>query len=269
MHRLVTIRFSHYNEKARWALDRFEIPYEEEGYMPGMHPLGVLPLAPRFGLGTSNRIATPLATPVLVTDEGTCIRESSRIVRWASDRFGNAETSLYPDAEVEELEKRFSERLGPHTRRFGYFTAFGAPELLEQVAEGNVGPVQARWFIRLYPLIQRFIAGRLGVTDERAARSRVVIAEEMEDVSRRIEGRRFLVGDRFTAADLAFACMIAPTLLPSPEEGYGAFFPPLDLCPPEFETFAREMRTTPAGVFALRLFREERGKRRVPFRASA
>jgi glutathione S-transferase len=82
----------------------------------------------------------------------------------------------------------------------------------------------------------------------------------MARVSERIEGKRYLVGDRFTAADLAFACMAAPILLPRPEEGYGAVLPPLEETPPAFAEVAREMRETPAGRFALRMFRQERGR---------
>ena len=31
--RLITIRFSHYNEKARWVLDYYKVPYREEPHM--------------------------------------------------------------------------------------------------------------------------------------------------------------------------------------------------------------------------------------------
>ncbi|MEO6575733.1 MAG: glutathione S-transferase N-terminal domain-containing protein, partial [Polyangiaceae bacterium] len=35
--RLVTIPFSHYCEKARWAADHLRAPYVEEAYIPGGH----------------------------------------------------------------------------------------------------------------------------------------------------------------------------------------------------------------------------------------
>ncbi len=260
-HRLVTIRFSHYNEKARWALDRFGVPYEEEGYMPVMHALGVLRLAPRYGVGKADKISTPLSTPLLVTAEGECVRDSARIVRYVSDRYAPPGEGLYPDPSVEELETRFSFELGPHTRRFAYFHAFTDPAVLGQIADDNVGPLQARWFKRVYPLAERFIAKSLGVTEERAARSLTKAQALMAEVGERLKGRSYLVGDRFTAADLAFACMAAPLLLPTPAEGYGAVFPSLDEAPPAFAAVARELRGSPAGQFALRMFREERGPR--------
>ena len=36
-HHLITICFSHFNEKARWALDRFGVAYRESGYLPLLH----------------------------------------------------------------------------------------------------------------------------------------------------------------------------------------------------------------------------------------
>ena len=35
--RLITIPFSHYCEKARWALDYCGVPYTEDAHLPGLH----------------------------------------------------------------------------------------------------------------------------------------------------------------------------------------------------------------------------------------
>ena len=48
---LTTIRFSHYNEKARWALDLKGVPHERVSLMPGPH-------APRM-LRLTGRTQTP------------------------------------------------------------------------------------------------------------------------------------------------------------------------------------------------------------------
>jgi glutathione S-transferase len=258
-HELTTICFSHYNEKARWALDRFGVPYDERRYMPGFHMAGVLRLAPRHGVGKQDKVSSPLSTPVLVTDRGVCLRDSSDIVRYVSDRYAKRGVDdLFPEPEVDELEGRFSFQLGPHTRRFVYFHLFSRPETIGRMAEWNVGPSQARLYKRLSPLVQRFITSRLRVTPEESARSLAKTRALVSEMSERIEGRRYLVGDRFTAADLTFAAMLAPVLVPSSTDGYGAVLPALDETPPAFREVAEEIRATPAGAFALRMFREER-----------
>ncbi len=259
--KLVTICFSHFNEKARWALERFGVPYDEEAYMPGLHVFGALKLAPRHGLGRRDRLASPFGTPIFLTPEGECIRDSATIVRYVSDRWAPPGEGLYPSSEVAELEERFSHELGGHTRRFGYRHAFDDQALVAELAEANVGPAQAAIFKVLSPLIQRGIKKSLRVTAEGADKSLAKIRATMTEIGDRVAGRRYLVGDRFTAADLAFACMAAPILLPTREEGYGAVWPAVDACPPAFAEVLREMRASPAGQFALRMFREERGRR--------
>ncbi len=68
--RLVTISFSHYCDKARWALDHAGLAYREEAHLPGFHA----PAVARAG-GTRT-------TPVLVTDEGV-LPDSKDILAWA------------------------------------------------------------------------------------------------------------------------------------------------------------------------------------------
>src|SRR4029079_8849515 len=41
--KLITIPFSHYCEKARWALDRVGVPYEELGHLPLFHYVATYP----------------------------------------------------------------------------------------------------------------------------------------------------------------------------------------------------------------------------------
>lgn len=257
MHRLITIPFSHFNEKARWALDRYRVPFGERAYMPGMHIFGLLPVVARFGLGRSDAFSTPFATPVLVTDDGLCIRDSSSIARYVSDRYARPGQDLYPNAEVVELDAHFSRTIGPDSRRVVY-ASLDTLEQMGRVADLNVSARQARWFKRILPFMQPALVRKLDVTPERAARSLADLRREMATVSKRIEGRRWLVGDRFTAADLSLACMAAPALAPTREEGYGGVFPPIDELPAALRDLVAEMRATPAGQHALRMFREER-----------
>ena len=74
-------------------------------------------------------------------------------------------------------------------------------------------------------------------------------------VLRNADYRRFLLGDGFTAADLTFAALAAPMLLPS---GYGSPLPPPDAMPPVMAQEVYRLRAHPAGQFADRLYAEER-----------
>jgi glutathione S-transferase len=262
--RLLTIRPSHFNERARWALDRFELAYDEVPYMPMLHAGPVAAVVLPAGKGQNDRNSTRLSTPVLIAD-GQVISDSEAIVAWVSRRFGDRRTSLHWTPRAAELDHRFSERLGPDTRRLVYRYLLDDPQGMRELAERNVPRSQARLFVALLPAIRRTIRDKLRVDEEHAARSLVRIDEAFATVGDLLaDGRPYLLGDRFSAADLGFASLSALALLVQPSEGYGAWIPPLDRVPPAFAAIARRLRDTPAGRFALRMFAEERGRRVVP-----
>jgi glutathione S-transferase len=258
VHQLITIPFSHYNEKARWALQRFGVPFRERAYMPVLHFAPVM-IATRFGRhGKADRVSTRFSTPVFVSDEGERICDSSEIVRWVCDRHADAETTLVPNDECLAIEAELCAQLGPHARRVGYGLNFGDPKLAVELARRLVGPTQAFVFRVLRRPIVAAIYRNLRVDPERVERSIDVVRRVFAELGDRLGGRRFLVGDRFTVADMAFATMAAPALMPTRAEGYAGDLPGPDELAPRAAALARELRATAAGRHAMRLFAEER-----------
>lgn len=245
--RLLTIGVSHYCEKARWALDRAGWSYAEERHVPILHYAATLAVARQRGL------------PVLVLPHGR-IGDSTDIMRFV-DRDLEESVRLFPydDAvyrEVSELEDSFDARLGPATRRFAYFHLLEDRRLfLETVTAGAPAAERATASALRKPLAMALRRG-LAITPEGAARSKARIEEAFELVDAKLaDGRRFLVADRFTAADLGFAALAAPALV-IPE--YGSPLPTVDRLPSAFAAQVELWRARPAGAFAMRLYREER-----------
>lgn len=243
MTRLITIPFSHYCEKARWALDRCGVEYEEEGYLPLVHYLGV------------RRLRSPRSVPVLV-DGSVAVRDSTDIVAWADARRpgtllpsdGTRATSL-------ALEDSFDRDLGPAARRWAYLHLLPRGDLDAIVTRG-LPTWQVRWFPVLRPLLVPLLKRGLNITPAGAERSSRKVDETFAAVAELLrDGRRYLCGDRFTVADLTFASLASPVLLPAEH--------PFELPRPEdFQGEARDRiegwRASPAGRFALRLYREDR-----------
>ena len=73
--------------------------------------------------------------------------------------------------------------------------------------------------------------------------------------ARLADGRPHLCGERFTAADLTFACLAAPVVVP-PQ--YGLPLPRLDEFRSDVAASIREFRAHPAGAYALELYATER-----------
>jgi glutathione S-transferase len=255
MHELTSIAFSHYVEKARWALDRFAVPYVDRRYLPLFHFAGVFK-AHRGTRGRADKASSRFSTPVLKTPDGDVLCDSAEIVRYVSDRFAAPGERLYDLPEAAEIERQLHDDLGPHTRRVAYGALFADPSLLRDIARRNVDRVQSRSFSVVLPFVVQSMRKVLDVNDASVARSLQTARREMDAISARLsDGRPYLVGDRFSAADLAFACMAAPSVFPAE---YSAWLPPLERLPSEARALVEEMRQTPAGQYALRMFREER-----------
>ncbi len=95
-----------------------------------------------------------------------------------------------------------------------------------------------------------------GITPDGAQRSILKVCGIFSEVDDLLaDGRRYLVGNRFTAADLTFAALASPVLLP--ERGIAAY-PAVDELPGAMREAVERLRDTNAGRFALRMYAQER-----------
>ncbi len=139
----------------------------------------------------------------------------------------------------------FTRQLLPHAK------------LIHSVWSRGVPWLEARLLAVITPLARRLARRAYEITPESAQRSLERVRGVFQQVDERLTGgRRFLVGERFTAADLTFASLAAPVLFPVECR---ARHPPLDAVPAAMREEVMRFRNTDAGRFALRLFSQERG----------
>lgn len=155
------------------------------------------------------------------------------------------------------FEQRFDTELGPHARRWAYVHWLPHPELIRSLWLSGVPSIEAGLFPLMLPLVRRLVGVAYKTTPDGGRRS----FERARGVFRQVDehlrdGRRFLVGERFTAANLTFAAPAAPMLLPAECR---AVHPALDAVPAAMREDVLRLRDTEAGRFALRLFAQERG----------
>lgn len=247
--RFVTIPFSHYCEKARWALDRARFAYEEEAHVPLVH----YPFARRAGGART--------VPVLKTPHGT-LADSTDILRFV-DRGLRAEDRLFPDdepraAEVVAWEEELDRRLGPAARVWAYFHVLPERATAERLLERGSPAWEGRLVKLAYPAAAAVMRRGMRIDAPHADKALARVRELFAKVGATLaDGRRWLAGDRFTAADVAFASLSTPVLLP-PEHAHR--LGGIDDLPRSARPVIEELRATAAGRFALRLYADDRAR---------
>jgi glutathione S-transferase len=226
------------------------LDYHEERHIQGVHRI----VARRAGGGVT--------VPVLVTP-GRVVAESEAIVRYADESLPEQER-LFPDdarlaRDVGETSRWLDEGLGPDGRRLMYANMLEHRRLMLEVNNQGVPAWERRMLTALWPAMIRLGKQALAIApggesqdEERVDRAFDAVAERLAD------GRPYLCGERFTAADLTFASLSAAVVVP---QGYGVSLPQPEILPPAIAATVRRYRAHPAGRFALRLFREERHRR--------
>jgi glutathione S-transferase len=243
---LITIPISHYCEKARWALDWTGVSYRERAHLQIFHWVAVR----RAGGGKT--------APVLVWGDRV-LADSADILEQANTQ-APPDRRLFPDdpgaTEARELQRDFDTHLGPHGRRWMYNGLRGHRDIAIAYGCTGVPSWQRRALPLVYPAAARIIDRFLDVSPATAERSEALVRTKFDRVAQRLEdGRPYLCGERFTAADLTFAALAAPMLMP-PE--YGVPLPQPEELPAAMAMTVRELRAHPAGAHALKMFSEER-----------
>ena len=248
--RLITIPMSHYCEKARWGMERLGLPYYEERHLQLFH-------YPRTFLVSSGP-----NVPVLM-DAGKVITDSTKILQHL-DQYAHSNNRLYPEQsalrkQVETWEDRFDEELGVDSRRWVYFHMLPHPVAALVTAGQGVPAYEKKLAPYGYGFLKWFISKLLSVNPDDVAagvsRSRALIAETDAMLT---DGRRYLLGDCFTAADLTLACMMSPYVLP---RNYGIRLPTLDEVPVSMRNDIHYFQATLTGKYVLQLFDTERIRR--------
>jgi glutathione S-transferase len=213
------LKVSHYNEKARWALDYKGIPHVRRAAVPGSHAK----VARRLSGGTT--------FPVLVLD-GKAIGDSTRIIETLEERHPNP--PLYPADPADRrralyLEDFFDEELGPHTRLLWMVHALPSPS----VTLGGFFPdlVGARKLAAraMFPLIRRRFVSVMGIDDASESLAWQKLRAAGDTFRAELGPSGYLVGDSFTVADLTAAALVAPLVAPEqfpypqPQRGHPLF----------------------------------------------
>src|SRR5277367_5762835 len=159
--------------------------------------------------------------PVLKLD-GTAISDSSRIIEALERAY--PEPPLYPgDADERrralELEEHYDEELGPHPRRWVFHVILPYPEFLRALFVSHASAVAQLAQRAMSPLIGVIMRRQMDISPATAEIARSKTLAAMDRLEHELQPSGFLVGDRFTVADLTAAALLSPLVRP-PEFPY-------------------------------------------------
>jgi len=201
---LFHFRVSHYNEKARWALDFKRWPHHRTALVPGFH----IPRA-RWMTG-QNQLP-------IIRLEGRTIAGSNHIL--AELERLRPDPPLYPRDERERaraiaIEKHFDEEVAPDLRRIFWSTYLSRPAVCSRMSTDGFGTSTRVLWRAAFLILRPAFVRNMGASRSEVDRARERMAGHFDRLESEIGSSGFLVGDSFTIADLTAAAVMTAIIRP-------------------------------------------------------
>ena len=202
---LYQFRCSHFCEKARWALDHHQRPWQAVDLVPGRHG------------GTVRRLA-PASTVPLLVDGDRAIQGSGAIISHLDQT--HRERSLTPGdaltaSMATEWERYLDAQVGGPLRLWFYHHLLpDRARTLDFLLQGAPWHARALYTL-MWPRIRSRMARHMGVGAESAQQAERDLLSAFDRLDQALAQRRFLVGARFSRADLTACALLARLCLPS------------------------------------------------------
>lgn len=238
---LYQFSFSHFCEKARWALDYKERAYTTRNLLPGPH------------LAATRKLAPKTCVPILV-DAGTTVQESAAIIDYLDAE--HPSRRLTPDdpnlaKEAREWEEYLDAEIGVTLRAWFYYHLLPVkPSALKFLLHD--GPwYGGLLYALIFPRVKDAMIKGMNINAKTAANSEYRLIDGLARLDGTIQRRGFLVGDCFTRADLT-ACALLELLF-RPIEKFETVFPEPVL------TLRRQYTDKPVYKWVAAMYRDYRG----------
>ena len=201
---LYQFAFSHYNEKARWALEWKGLDHERRNLLPGFHE------------GFARKLSGATQTPIL-QDGDRVVAGSTAILRYLDARVSAA--PLFPAAATErdaasQWIEWLDDEVGVATRLALFHEVLVEPKTAALLFTAGQPNWKARPYAWFFPKVIPKLRRAMSINDETARDANRTIEQALDRLAAATRETGYLVGDRFGAADLTAACLLFPLSFP-------------------------------------------------------
>ncbi|WP_375192687.1 glutathione S-transferase family protein [Marinobacter sp.] len=243
--KLYQFAISHYCEKVRWALDYKGINHETVNLLPGQH------------IKTIRRLTGRESSVPVIDHNGQVVQGSARILDYLDDTF--PEHPLTPDDPVEReqalaWERRLDEEAGPAIRCYSYHHFLKRPKVVVPMLAAGT-PFYNRILLSLaFSRVDEVMRNWMKINEKTAEQSRLTMEGLLAELEQIYGSRSFLVGDRFSRADLTAAALFAPMFQPAQ---YPVPWPKAKRIPKDIQAWLDQWQPQLAALEAV--YRDHRG----------
>ncbi|GJM14984.1 MAG: hypothetical protein DHS20C13_03110 [Thermodesulfobacteriota bacterium] len=195
--------------------------------------------------------------PILIVD-GEAIQGSANIIDWAENQSDDPEKSLIPSTDLDkclEVEKHLDEVAGVHARRFYYSEALmDSPAEVRQIFARDLTFFNKMALRGSWSMVRKLMIQEMDLGKEQREDSKKIIERELEWLDDMLsDGREFLIGGKFSRADLTAASLLAVIAKPKKHPVYNDI--PL---PPKMKADMETWQERPAIKWVNRIYSQYR-----------
>jgi glutathione S-transferase len=206
---LLQFRLSHYNEKARWALDFKRWPHVRETLVPGLHMLRVRRLTGR------HKVPVLLLGSRVIAGSNHILEEIERL---------QPEPRLFPsDPGLREraltLERTFDQEVAWDLRRLFWACYLESSADSARLATNGFDTRTRLVFQAGFPLMRPLFYRNLRLDAARLRESTERLPRHFDRIASELGPSGYLAGDEFSVADLSVAAIMSAIVRP-PEFPY-------------------------------------------------
>lgn len=173
----------------------------------------------------AKKLKLPATTlPILIVDK-EAIQGSANIIDWAQRYSSELSKSLTPSSDIEkclEIEKRLDDVAGVHVRRFYYSEAVvDHPCELRRIFSKDLSFMNKMVLRGSWSMVRKLMIKGMDLGKDQGEESKRIIEQELDWIDGLLSnGGSFLVGDKFSRADLTAASLLAPIASPKKHPVY-------------------------------------------------